>query len=116
MKGDRPLTEEEQKEMLSDEETVSDLKKIHHIRNEIQFHTKIAEQLHQQQMELIISIQKKHKFNFHAFIGIIMLANNICKDPEEKKKDAEEKEAIQKTIKEMEENIKKRKESVAEKK
>ena len=81
---DKILTDEI-KEMLADKKTLSDLKKIGYMRDEIWLLHRRIERIEYQERELSISIQKKHNLDFAGYIGIVLAADALHEADAKKK-------------------------------
>jgi len=82
---DKILTEKQIKEMLTDKKTLSDLKKIGYMRDEVWLLHRRIDRIEYQERMLSISIQKKHNLDFAGYIGIVLAADAIHEADAEKK-------------------------------
>ena len=83
--GDEALTDNQIHEMLSDKKTLSDLKKIGYMRDEVWLLHRRIDRIEYQERMLSISIQKKHNLDFAGYIGIVLAADAIHEADAEKK-------------------------------
>lgn len=79
------LTEKQIKDMLSDKETLSNLKKIGYMRDEIWLLHRRIERIEYQERMLSAAIQKKHNLDFAGYIGIVLAADAIHEADAKKK-------------------------------
>jgi hypothetical protein len=79
------LTEKQIKDMLSDKETLSNLKKIGYMRDEIWLLHRRIERIEYQERMLSMAIQKKHNLDFAGYIGIVLAADAIHEADAKKK-------------------------------